>query len=492
MNFSQTGEPLSSTTSGTLVLFVDKDNQILSSSASVPEALEPSLNSILENQQLKKAALSVVSCPLPGSEEAASLVLIRCKASQLSAEDFRELAVSSAKTLIGTHLESAHLDLSGFDVENQSDAELLQFFTAQIIKASYRFDQFKSKKKPAAKVETVFFHTNSSEDLSDALLRGQAIGEGTSFTRDLGNRPGNHCTPSHLAEDALELAKDSTTLTTTIHDEAEMAELGMGAFLSVTAGSDQPAKLIELNYCGADKDAAPYVLIGKGVTFDTGGISMKPPSGMDEMKFDMCGAATVMGVVKAVEQLQLPINLVGLLAAAENMPAGDATKPGDVVTSMSGKTIEVLNTDAEGRLVLCDTLTYAKKFEPKLIIDIATLTGACVVALGAHASAVYSNDEDLAEDLLQAGQITGDRAWRMPMWKEYTKQLESPFADLANIGGPKAGSVTAACFLKEFVGKTPWAHMDIAGTAWLSGARKGATGRPVELLMQFLLQQSSK
>jgi leucyl aminopeptidase len=207
------------------------------------------------------------------------------------------------------------------------------------------------------------------------------------------------------------------------------------------------------------------------------------------MKFDMCGAATVFGVMKAVAKLQLPINLVGLVAAAENMPGGDATKPGDIVTSMSGKTIEVLNTDAEGRLVLCDTLSFAQRFNPSLMIDVATLTGACIVALGSHASALYSNDEELASGLLQAGQTTGDRLWRMPLWKEYTKQLDSNFADLANIGGPKAGSVTAACFLQEFVGKTPWAHLDIAGTAWLQGARKGATGRPVEMIMQFLLDQ---
>jgi leucyl aminopeptidase len=496
MNFSHSGDPLSSKTPGTLVFFVDKEDKIISSADSHDEALVQAVNSVLDSEQLKKSNSSSAQCPIVSAETdstAASLILVRCKNSELSAEEFRGLAGSVAKTLLASNLKDIHLDISGLKIKGQNTSDAAQFFTTQMVKASYRFDQFKSKKKPALKAENVIFHIGEGE-LDSALETGKAIGEGANFTRDLGNRPANFCTPTHLADDAIALADGSETLTATIHDEAEMQKLGMGSFLSVTAGSDQPAKLIELNYQnsgkGGDKNAAPYVLIGKGVTFDTGGISMKPPGAMDEMKFDMCGAATVLGVVKAVELLQLPINLVGLVAAAENMPGGDATKPGDVVTSMAGKTIEVLNTDAEGRLVLCDTLTYAQKFEPKLMIDIATLTGACIVALGAHASGLYSNDDKLAESLLEAGQTTGDRAWRMPLWKEYTKQLESNFADLANIGGPKAGSVTAACFLKEFVGNTPWAHLDIAGTAWLQGSRKGATGRPVELLMEFLLRQS--
>ncbi len=492
MNFSQSGAPLNVKLTGTLVLFVDEKNHTVSSAAPLDETLQLALDSTLANRLLKKASGSTARCPLVGPSDPTSLLLVRCKKMPLSVEDFRSLATNLSKVLVDTHLENLHLDVSALEVADLPFQDAMQFLTAQILKASYRFEQFKSKKKPASALSNLVFHTTDNIDISTALAQGTAIGEGINFTRDLGNRPGNHCTPSHLAEDALELAKDSHSLSVKILDEAEMAKLGMGAFLSVTAGSDQPAKLIELNYRGSENDDAPYVLVGKGVTFDTGGISIKPASGMDEMKYDMCGAATVLGVIKAVEALKLPINLIGLLAAAENMPGGDATKPGDIVTSMSGKTIEVLNTDAEGRLVLCDTLSYAQQFNPKLMIDIATLTGACIVALGAHASGLYANNDDLAEQLLKAGETTGDRAWRMPLWKEYTKQLESPFADLGNIGGPKAGSVTAACFLQEFVGDTHWAHLDIAGTAWLSGNRKGATGRPVELLMQFLLNQSRK
>lgn len=492
MNFSHSGDPLhlkgDKATFGTLVFFINKNDEIISSLTPKDKTLLKAVNSIVDNQHLGKGDFALAKSSLVGTAEPASLILVRSKSASLSAEEFRTMANSVSKTLTASSLANVHLDISGIEVKDQDVEEALQYFTVQSVKASYRFQEFKSKKKPAAKVKKLVFHVGETK-VAAALKQGKAIGEGISFTRDLGNRPGNHCTPTHLAEEALGLDEKSKDLTTTIHEEAEMQELGMGSFLSVTAGSDQPAKLIEMNYQGAGDNSAPFVLIGKGITFDTGGISMKPPGSMDEMKFDMCGAATVFGVMKAVTKLQLPINLVGLVAAAENMPGGDATKPGDVVTSMSGKTIEVLNTDAEGRLVLCDTLSFAQRFKPSLMIDIATLTGACIVALGSHASALYSNDEDLAAGLLDAGQSTGDRAWRMPLWKEYTKQLDSNFADLANIGGAKAGSVTAACFLQEFVGKTPWAHLDIAGTAWLQGARKGATGRPVEMIMQFLLDR---
>lgn len=502
MKFSQSGEPAAANIAGTLVLFVDKNDQIVSGSDLSDSTIESKVNSLIENQFLKKASNSVLNCPLALSEsssdeptaEPKSVFLIRCGKAEFSAEAFRDMATILARNLVLNTQGEVHIDISGLQVSNATSADMLRHWCAQIIKASYRFDQFKTVKKPESKVEHCIFHLKSSEDQTDgldtAILAGQAIGEGTNFTRTLGNRPANHCTPSHLADEAISLAADSKTLSTKIHEEADMKKLGMGALLSVTAGSNQPAKLIEMNYQGGEKDSAPIVLIGKGVTFDTGGISIKPAGAMDEMKFDMCGAASVFGVMQAVEKMQLPLNLIGLIAAAENMPGGDATKPGDVVTSMSGKTIEVLNTDAEGRLVLCDTLTYAQKFKPELMIDIATLTGACVVALGAHASGLYSNKDDLADQLLQAGQSTGDRAWRMPLWKEYTKQLDSPFADLGNIGGPKAGSVTAACFLKEFVGETPWAHLDIAGSAWNSGSKKGATGRPVELLTEFLMQKA--
>lgn len=319
----------------------------------------------------------------------------------------------------------------------------------------------------------------------------QAIANGMALTRDLGNLPPNVCHPTFLGEQAKGLAKEFKGLKVEVLDEKKLRELGMGSFLAVAQGSDQPPRLIVLQYNGAKKDQAPHVLVGKGITFDTGGISLKPGLGMDEMKFDMCGAASVFGTFRAVLELQLPINLVGLLACAENMPSGGATRPGDIVTTMSGQTVEILNTDAEGRLVLCDALTYAERFKPQSVIDIATLTGACIVALGSNTSGLMGNNEALVRQLLKAGEFADDRAWQLPLFDEYQEQLDSPFADIANIGGPKAGTITAGCFLSRFAKKYHWAHLDIAGTAWISGGKdKGATGRPVPLLTQYLLERA--
>ncbi len=270
-----------------------------------------------------------------------------------------------------------------------------------------------------------------------------------------------------------------------------MKTLKMGSLLSVTAGTDAPAKMILLEYNGGRKSDKPVALVGKGVTFDSGGISLKPGAGMDEMKYDMCGAASVFGAIAAAVQMELPVNVVGVIPAVENMPSGRATRPGDIVTSMSGQTIEVLNTDAEGRLILCDALTYVERYKPAAVVDIATLTGACVMALGHHATGLFSNDDALAEALTESGESTGDRAWRLPLWDEYDEQLKSNFADMANIGGKGAGAITAACFLGRFTGKYPWAHLDVAGTAWNSGANKGATGRPVSLLVEYLVRRAS-
>ena len=327
--------------------------------------------------------------------------------------------------------------------------------------------------------------------LKRAVAHAQAISDGIDLTRTLGNLPGNVCTPTYLANQAKALGKSHKELDVEILEEKDMKALGMGALLSVSAGSAEPAKLIRMSYQGGKAKDKPHVLVGKGITFDTGGISIKPSPNMDEMKYDMCGAATVFGVMKAVVALQLPINLVCLVASAENMPSGTATKPGDIVTSMSGQTIEILNTDAEGRLVLCDALTYAEKFKPASVVDIATLTGACIVALGSNTSAVMGNNEELVQQLLSAGKQADDRAWELPLFDEYQEQLDSPFADMANIGGPKAGSITAGCFLSRYTKAYPWAHLDIAGTAWTSGGKdKGASGRPVPLLMQYLLNMA--
>jgi leucyl aminopeptidase len=309
------------------------------------------------------------------------------------------------------------------------------------------------------------------------------------LTRDLGNLPANVCTPTYLAESAVKLARE-WKLAVEVLERKDMEKLGMGTLLSVTKGSHQPPKLIVLRYAGAGARERPVVLVGKGITFDTGGISLKPAAEMDEMKFDMCGAASVLGTLRAVAELKLKLNVVGLVPTCENMPGGAATKPGDVVTSMSGQTVEILNTDAEGRLILADALTYAERFEPQAVVDIATLTGACIIALGHVCSGLFANKESLSQELQSAGAETWDRVWPLPLWDDYHEQLKSNFADFANIGGRPAGSVTAACFLSKFTRKYDWAHLDIAGTAWKSGREKGATGRPVPLLVHFLTKRA--
>jgi leucyl aminopeptidase len=322
------------------------------------------------------------------------------------------------------------------------------------------------------------------------LAHGQAIAAGAALTRDLANLPANVCTPTYLAQQAKELARSYPAVKAQVLDEAELKRLKMGSFLSVTNGTEEPARLIVLRYDGGRAGAAPVVLVGKGVTFDSGGISLKQPPGMDEMKFDMTGAASVFGAIKAAAEMGLALNLVGVVPACENMPSGRATKPGDIVRSMSGQTIEIINTDAEGRLILCDALTYARRFKPAVVVDIATLTGACVIALGAHLSAVMSNDDTLAGELTAAGARAEDRCWHMPLGEEYHEQLKSNFADFANACSREGGAITAACFLAKFTEGLRWAHLDIAGTAYLGGANKGSTGRPVPLLMDFLISRA--
>jgi leucyl aminopeptidase len=359
--------------------------------------------------------------------------------------------------------------------------------------ALYRFDELKSKKnstrRPLRKI-ILSVPTRRGLPIGDkAVAEGQAIANGVKLTKDLANLPGNICTPTFLAKQAKELQKVHKSIKIKVLDEAEMEQLGMGALLAVSRGSHEPAKLITLEYRGTSKDTKPVVLVGKGVTFDSGGISIKPAAQMDEMKFDMCGAASVLGTLATTAELNLPINVVGVIPATENMPNGNATKPGDIVTSLSGQTIEILNTDAEGRLILCDALTYCERFNPDVVIDIATLTGACVIALGKYATGLLSNHSPLANDLLNAGRTSNDRAWQLPLWEDYHQQLDSPFADMANVGGREAGTITAASFLSRFTKQFHWSHLDIAGTAWTGGKEKGATGRPVPLLAQYLLDR---
>ncbi|QGX41380.1 leucyl aminopeptidase [Permianibacter aggregans] len=360
----------------------------------------------------------------------------------------------------------------------------------------YNFDQLKSKKDAARRpLRKLVFNVTTRKELTEsarAIEEALSIAEGVKLTRDLANLPPNICHPTYLAQKAQEIAKANKSIKTTIIDQAELKKMGAGAFVAVAQGSDQPGKLIVMEYNGGKSGTAPIVLVGKGITFDTGGISIKPSEAMDEMKYDMGGAASVFGTMTALAKLGLPINVIGVVAAAENMPSGKATRPGDIVTTLSGQTVEILNTDAEGRLVLCDALTYVERFDPDTVIDIATLTGACIIALGHQVSGMLSNHNPLANELFDAGESSGDRVWRLPLYDEYHEQLESPFADFSNLGGRPAGTITAAAFLSKFAKKFHWAHLDVAGTAWKSGKAKGATGRPVPLLMQFLIDRAGK
>jgi len=361
---------------------------------------------------------------------------------------------------------------------------------------TYRYTCTKEDKQapktPLKRLNLWLGKKSETADAERALRHGRAMAEGIRLARELGNLPGNLCTPSYLAEQAYALAEQYPRLEVEVLDEAQMAELGMGALLSVARGSRQPPKLIVMHYRGAPQETKPLVLVGKGLTFDAGGISLKPAAEMDEMKYDMAGGAAVMGALRAVCELDLPLHLIGVVPATENLPDGAANKPGDIVTSLSGQTIEILNTDAEGRLILCDALTYCERFEPEIVIDLATLTGACVIALGKHPAGLFTNDDRLAEELLAAGEAAGDRAWRLPLWEEYQTQLDSNFADMANVGGRDGGAITAACFLSRFTKNYRWAHLDIAGIAWLSGKEKGGTGRPVALLTHWLLSRAGQ
>jgi leucyl aminopeptidase len=357
---------------------------------------------------------------------------------------------------------------------------------------AFRTDEMKSKREPNGGPEKVALLLSKHDGAAERAMRqGVAIANGTELTKRLGNLPGNVCTPSYLAEQARAIARE-WKLGIEVLEAKQLEALKMESFLSVAKGSAQPPRLIVLKYSGAKKkDRAPVVLVGKGITFDSGGISIKPGAAMDEMKFDMCGAASVLGTMRALAELKLKLNVIGVVAACENMPSSTAVKPGDIVTSMSGQTIEILNTDAEGRLILCDALTYSERFKPAALVDVATLTGACVVALGGVNTGLFANDEKLASQLLAASREAADPAWRMPLDDEYQEQLKSNFADMANIGTPGgAGAVTAACFLSRFTKAYPWAHLDIAGTAWKTGPAKGATGRPVPLLAQFLIERA--
>jgi leucyl aminopeptidase len=424
------------------------------------------------------------------------VLLVGCgKERELGDTQYRNIISKAIKTLNETGSMEAVCFLTELNVKGRDSQWKVKHAVQATEECLYSFDQLKTKSVPERRpLRKLIFNVPTRRELSEgeeAIKQGEAVARGVSLAKDLANLPGNICTPTYLADQAVKLADGNDKVTTSILDEAELKEMGMGAFVSVSQGSDEPGKLITIEYKGGPSDSKPIVLVGKGITFDTGGISLKPGASMDEMKFDMGGSASVLGTTQAVIEMDLPINLVTVVAAAENMPSAKASRPGDVVTSLSGQTIEILNTDAEGRLVLCDALTYVERFDPDVVIDVATLTGAIIVALGHQTSGIMSNHNPLAHDLLNAGELAADKAWRLPIWDEYQEQLDSNFADMANLGSAGAGSITAACFLSRFTRKYQWAHLDIAGTAWRKGKSKGGTGRPVPLLTQYIINRAA-
>ena len=423
------------------------------------------------------------------------VLLVGCgKERELDERQYKNIIAKTIQTLNETGSMEAVCFLTELHVKGRDTYWKVRQAVEATEDTLYTFMQLKTKKgEPRRPLRKIVFNVPTRRELTigeSAIEHGLAIAAGSKLCKDVANMPPNICNPAYLGEQAQELAANFDNVTVDIIGEDKMAELGMNSYLAVGRGSDNESIMSVINYQGGAKDQAPIVLVGKGLTFDSGGISLKPGEAMDEMKYDMGGAAGVIGAMRALVQMQLPINVIGVLAGCENMPSSNAYRPGDILTTMSGQTVEVLNTDAEGRLVLCDALTYVERFEPETVIDVATLTGACIVALGAHATGLLSNHNPLAHDLLKASEQSGDRAWQLPLWDDYQDQLESPFADFTNLGGRSAGTITAACFLSKFTKKYNWAHLDIAGTAWRSGKNKGATGRPVPMLTQYLLNRA--
>jgi leucyl aminopeptidase len=493
MDYLLANTPLESLATECLIVAVYEGTQLSASANTLDSLTDGLIINIVERGDIKgKVADTLLISYLTKTEIKRVLLVGLGDKNKLSAKDFRKAINSAAKTLAASSISNATCCLTENKVSNQDRTwnarQIVESFDASL----YRADSCKSEPADkAALTQLSLCQIDDSDAVQTGIKQGLAIAQGVSLAKHASDLPGNYCTPSYLAEQALEIAKNHASISTTILEESDMLELGMGSFLSVSRGSRQPAKLITLEYNGAGKDDKPIVFVGKGLTFDAGGISLKPGSGMDEMKYDMCGSAAVLGTLQAAAELNLPINVVGIIPSSENMPDGDANKPGDIVTSMAGLTIEILNTDAEGRLILCDALTYAKKFNPDVVIDLATLTGACMVALGQINTGLMGNDDALCAELTAASTDALDKVWRLPLDEEYQEQLKSNFADLANIGGRFGGAITAGCFLSRFTEDYQWAHLDIAGTAWKSGDAKGATGRPVPLLVQYLLNRAN-
>ena len=501
MQFSTTQAPVIELASSCILVSIDDKGKLSSAAESIDKVSEQYLTDIFDSGDFNgKTGETLLLIKVPGIT-AQRLILVGSgkTADGITAKNYIKIADAAATAIKKSGALQAALFLQDIPVTGKDNAWKAEQVAIACENSLYSFDQTKSKPEHEAEdysdaIENILWacQAEDSETAQASLGKGQAIARGITVAKDLGNMPANICTPTYLAEQAQTLADETGLIETTIIDEVELEAMGAGAFVSVSKGSSESGKFIIMKYQGAaDANEAPHMILGKGITFDTGGISLKPGAGMDEMKYDMCGAASVLGAMTALTELKPNINIIGMITTAENMPAGNASKPGDVVTTLSGKTVEILNTDAEGRLVLCDALTYAiDNLKPASIVDIATLTGACMMALGNVNSGLFTEDESLATQLQQAAIDSHDKVRRLPLEDDYQEQLDSNFADIANIGGRLAGSTTAACFLARFTEGQSWAHLDIAGTAWHSGGKnKGSTGRPVPLLVNYLLNK---
>ena len=474
-----------------ITLAVNDKNQILCEKQIDALTLKH-LSNILKLGDLHESSGSTLL--VHGVTKYSRVILLRIGApNDLTPKEFFKAIVSVSNELNNINFTKIIFPINQFVNKLITEQAVTAYLVRALVDQGYIINSLKTQNKSKPANFQVYLHTNNpaTKEIKQGLKNGQAISEGVSLTKDLGNLPPNICTPTYLANSAKKLAR-AYKMKVTVLEQKQIEKLRMGSFLAVAKGSREAPKFIIVEHNKGPKNKKPIVLVGKGITFDAGGISIKPSTDMDEMKYDMGGAATVLGVMKTVGELNLPLNIIMVVPTCENLPDGNAVKPGDIVKSMSGQTIEVLNTDAEGRLILCDALTYSERFKPEIVIDVATLTGACVIALGHHVSAVFTNYDPLADELKIAGEKALDQVWQMPMWDEYQPQLNSNFADMANIGGRAGGSITAACFLSRFAKKYNWAHIDIAGTAWKSGKEKGSTGRPVSLLSQFLINRTVK
>jgi leucyl aminopeptidase len=492
IKFSLSGDPADSAATPCVVVGVFEERMLTVAAARIDEKSGGAIKRLIEAGDVNgKPGTSQLLFGLANVAAPRVLVIGLGEQKKFDAARFQRACAEAARVLKGLPIDSAVSYLTEVEVPGRDSTWVVRVAALASDAQAYKYG---ATFKPREKSRTPEFGAlafAAPATASPALGATEAIANGVRFTRELGNLPPNICTPAYIAEQAEKLAQEHPGVSCEVLEEEDMAKLGMGALLGVAQGSVNGPKLIVLQWRGGGENDKPYALVGKGVTFDTGGISIKPSAGMEEMKFDMCGAGSVLGAFLSAVELKVKINLVCIVPAVENMPGGKAQRPSDVVTSMSGQTIEVLNTDAEGRLILCDALTYVQKFKPQIIIDVATLTGACVVALGKHASGLMTKDEALASDLLAAGEATLDRAWRLPLWDDYQSQLDTGYADIANIGGKYAGAITAACFLSRFTEGYRWAHLDIAGTAWEDGRKGSATGRPVQLLVQYLLDRAA-